>query len=132
MSPVSPGKASIRVASAGLRNGLADYSADVTIGWVIALVILGGLGGGGLSYLKSPAMPGLKFAGGVAGGFVLTAAYVFGMVPALPALPLNSISAMASSLVGGWAGTSVLDWAWGSVKGKGAIPTASTATAPKP
>jgi len=112
LTPVSPGMASIQIATDGLRHGATDFSTDVTIGWVVLTVLFGGLTGAGLSYLQMREKPALKFGGGAVGGFVLASAYVLGAVPMMPALPLNSISAAASSVVGGWVGTGVLDWMW--------------------
>jgi hypothetical protein len=55
----------------------------------------------------------------MAGGFVLTALYVFGV--ALPfvslQLPSNTIVVIAVSLIGGFAGsTAVLEWGWKKLK----------------
>jgi hypothetical protein len=116
--PISTGESVIQIDSQGLRNGSYTYMVKVTIGVLVALSLLGGLIGGGISFLRKRTLPALRLIGGIAGGFVLSAIYVFGVFLPLLKLQLasNTITVVAVSLLGGYAGTEVLDWAWGRMK----------------
>jgi hypothetical protein len=115
LTPVSLGQSVVQIDSEGLRSGSTTYSVNITVGWLIAIAMLGGLVGGCIAFAKERTARMLKVIGGIAGGFVLTSVYVFGAVPLATALPINPISVTVVSLIGGYSGTKVLDWAWGKL-----------------
>lgn len=118
LSPVSLGHSTIQIDSDGMRNGSTVFEVTVTIGSLILLALSLGFLGGALSYIRTRKDPLLRLMGGLAGGFVLAALWVFlGLVPIVRAVvPLNFISVALFSLIGGYVGTPVLDWAWGQMK----------------
>jgi hypothetical protein len=113
VTPSSLGTARIQIDSENLINGSTTVDIQVGVGSLIVLSLFGALAGGGLAYVRDRKALPLKLLGGVAGGFVLAAIYVFGVVPmAGAAVPLNAISAVVLALVGGVMGIAVIDWAW--------------------
>jgi len=113
ITPVSLGTATIKIDSDNLISGSTTVDISVGIGSLILFSLLGGLAGGGLAYLREKTKLELKLAGGVAGGLVLTAIYVFGAIPMVgPSAPSNLVAAVAIALIGGYVGTAVLDWVW--------------------
>lgn len=116
ITPASFGTAKIQIDSENLINGSTAVEIQVGLGSLIFLSFFGALAGGGLAYVRDRKALPLKLLGGVAGGFVLAAIYVFGVVPlAGAAMPLNAISAFVMSLIGGVMGIAVIDWAWGKL-----------------
>lgn len=112
--PVSLGTSRIQIDSDNLIVGKVVADVEVGLGSAVLLSLLSGLLGGAVSWARDKKALALKLAGGVAGGLVLAAVYVFGLVPiGGQTLPLNTLAAIVVSLVGGFAGTAVLDWAWG-------------------
>jgi hypothetical protein len=115
--PASFGESLIEIESDGLRNGSVQYQVKVTIGEQIVACLIGGLIGGCLAFLKSRKYVALRLLGGVAGGFILTAIYVFGALPLVNLqFARNTVAVIAVSLVGGYAGTAVLEWGWKKLK----------------
>jgi len=113
ITPASLGTAKIQIDSDNLVIASTTVEIQVGIGSLIYLSLLGALAGGGLAYVRDRKDLPLKLMGGVAGGFVLAAIYVFGVVPLSgAALPTNAISAIVISLVGGVMGIAVIDWTW--------------------
>ncbi|MBI4471642.1 MAG: hypothetical protein HY646_03175 [Acidobacteria bacterium] len=110
--------AELQIDSAGLRQESVTYAIQVTYWALLIACLIGGLFGGSLSFLQNRKAPLLRLLGGVAGGFVLSAFYVFGDIPAFVqiALARNTITVLAVSLVGGYGGASILEWALKHIK----------------
>jgi len=112
ITPGALGTSKIQIDSENMINGSTAVEIQVGVGSMIILSLLGALAGGGLAYVRDRKALQLKLLGGLAGGFVLAAIYVFGVVPlAGAAVPLNAISAFVLALIGGVMGIAVLDWA---------------------
>ncbi|MBI1898702.1 MAG: hypothetical protein HYZ57_09950 [Acidobacteria bacterium] len=113
MLPVSVGSSEITLLSPGLPP--AVHTVSITIGILIACCLIGGLFGALCAYLQKRKDFLATAVTGIAGALVLASVYVFGLVPIVKEVALlrNIVSVIVVSLVGGYSGVYVLEWARG-------------------